>query len=138
MTLLIAIDQRRRVMHRRTLHGLALVTLFAISGEMARADEQVVIVARYYPAPGREADLEARLLRSLKYVKQAEPNVSYRLHRSAKEPTVFLFYEVYPSQAARDQHVTETLTALRREAGPMPEGILGRPPEVEAYGFLAE
>jgi quinol monooxygenase YgiN len=115
-----------------------LVTLFAISGEMARADEQVVIVARYYPAPGREAELEARLLRSLKYVKQAEPNVSYRLHRSAKEPTVFLFYEVYPSQAARDQHRTETLTALRKEVGPMPEGIFSRPPEVEAYGFLAE
>jgi quinol monooxygenase YgiN len=125
-------------MHRRTIHGLVLVTLFAISGEMARADEQVVIVARYYPAPGREAELEARLLRSLKYVKQAEPNVSYRLHRSAKEPTVFLFYEVYPSQAARDQHRTETLTALRKEVGPMPEGIFSRPPEVEAYGFLAE
>ena len=125
-------------MRRRTIHGLALVTLFAISGEMARADEQVVIVARYYPAPGREAELEARLLRSLKYVKQAEPNVSYRLHRSAKEPPVFLFYEVYPSQAARDQHLTETLAALRKEAGPMPEGILSRPPEVEAYGFLAE
>ena len=100
-------------MHRITTHGLALVTLFAISGEMARADEQVVIVARYYPAPGREADLEARLLRSLKYVKQAEPNVSYRLHRSAKDPTVFLFYEVYPSQAARDKHLTETLPATR-------------------------
>jgi len=138
MTLLVAIDQRRRVMHRRTIHGLALVTLFAISGEMARADEQVVIVARYYPAPGREADLEARLLRSLKYVKQAEPNVSYRLHRSAKDPTVFLFYEVYPSQAALDQHLTVTLTAFRKEAGPVPEGIFSRPPEVETYGFLAE
>src|SRR6266404_9873936 len=98
MTLFVAIDQRRSVMHRRTIHGLALAALFAISGEMVRADEQVVIVARYYPTPGREAELEARLLRSLKYVKQAEPNVSYRLHRSAKEdPTVFLFYEVDPS-----------------------------------------
>src|SRR2546430_8826036 len=101
MTLFVAIDQRRSVMHRRTIHGLALAALFAISGDMARADEQVVIVARYYPTPGREAELEARLLRSLKYVKQAEPNVSYRLHRSAKDPTVFLFYEVYPSQADR-------------------------------------
>ena len=125
-------------MHRRTIHGLTLAALFAISSEMARADEQVVIVARYYPTPGREAELEARLLRSLKYVKQAEPNVSYRLHRSAKDPTVFLFYEVYPSQAARDKHLTETLPALRKEAGPMPEGILSRPPEIETYGSLAE
>ena len=125
-------------MHRRTIQGLALAALFAIFGEMARAEEQVVIVGRFYPTPGREAELETRLLRSVKFVKQLEPNITYRLHRSAKEPTVFLFYEVYPSQAARDQHVTETLTALRREAGPMPEGILSRPPEVEAYGFLAE
>jgi quinol monooxygenase YgiN len=120
------------------IYGLTLFTLFAISGEMARADEQVVIVARYYPAPGREAELEARLLRALKYLKQAEPNVAYRLHRSAKEPTAFLFYEVYPSQAARDQHLSETLAAFRKEAGPAPEGIYSRPPEIEAYGFLAE
>jgi len=120
------------------IYGLALVTLFAISSEMARADERVVIVARYSPTPGREAELEARLLRALKFMKQAEPNVSYRLHRSAKEPTVFLFYEVYPSQAALDQHLTETLMAFRKEAGPVPEGIFSRSPEVEAYGFLAE
>ncbi len=125
-------------MHRRMIYGLALVTLFAISSEMARADERVVIVARYSPTPGREAELEARLLRALKFMKQAEPNVSYRLHRSAKEPTVFLFYEVYPSQAALDQHLTVTLTAFRKEAGPVPEGIFSRSPEVEAYGFLAE
>jgi quinol monooxygenase YgiN len=125
-------------MHCRMIYGLALVALFAISSEMARADERVVIVARYYPASGREAELEARLLRALKFLKQAEPNVSYRLHRSAKEPTVFLFYEVYPSQAARDQHIAETLPAFRKEARPVPEGIFSRSPKVEAYGFLAE
>lgn len=63
-------------MHRRAIFGLALATMFAVSGRMALADEHV-IVARYHPAPGREAELEARLLRSLKYVKQAEPNASY-------------------------------------------------------------
>jgi len=29
----------------------------AISGEMARADEQVVIVARYFPTPGGKPNL---------------------------------------------------------------------------------
>jgi quinol monooxygenase YgiN len=125
-------------MHRRTIHGLALATLCAISGGTARADEQVVIVARFYPAPGREAELEARLLRSVKFVKQAEPNITYRLHRSAKEPTAFLYYEVYPSQAAFDQHRTETIAAFRKEAGPPPEGIFSRPAEVETYRLLAE
>lgn len=124
-------------MHRRMIYGLALVALFAISVEGAWAGEQVVVVARLYPAPGREAELEARLLRSVKYVKQAEPNITYRLHRSVKEPTVFLYYEVYPSQAAYDQHHTETIPAFRKEAGPQPEGIFSRPPEIEFFGLLA-
>jgi quinol monooxygenase YgiN len=122
-------------MIRRTIQGLALIALFAISGQVARADEQVIIVGRYYPAPGREAELEARLLRALKYLKQAEPHVAYHLHRSAKEPTVFLFYEVYPSQAALDQH--RPVVAAFRKEDPVPEGIFGRPAEVETYGFLA-
>jgi quinol monooxygenase YgiN len=86
----------------------------------------------------REAELEARLLRLVKYVKQAEPNITYRLHRSAKEPTVFLYYEVYPSQAAYDQHSTQTIAAFRKKAGQPPEGIFSRPTEVEAFGLLAE
>jgi quinol monooxygenase YgiN len=138
MTLPIAIDPRRSAMHRRTIHGLALAALFAISSEMARGDEQVVIVARVYPTPGREAELEARLLRLVKYVKQVEPNITYRLHRSAKEPTVFLYYEVYRSQAEYNQHSTQTIAAFRKEAGQAPEGIFSRPTEVEAYSLLAE
>ena len=125
-------------MRRRSIHGLVLAMLLAVFAEVAWAGEQVVIVGRFYPAPGREAELEARLLRSVTYVKQAEPDITYRLHRSAKEPTVFLYYEVYPSQAAFDRHRTETIAAFRKEAGPPPEGIFSRPPEVEAFGLLAE
>jgi len=112
--------------------------LCAISSGIARADEQVVIVSRFCPTPGREAELEARFLRSVQFVKQAEPNITYRLHRSTKEPTVFLYYEVYPSQAAFDHHRTQTLAAFRKEAGQPPEGIFSRPPEVETYRLLAE
>jgi hypothetical protein len=80
----------------RTIHCLALAALFAVSGQMARADEQVITVGRYYPPPGRETGLEARLLRIAKYLKQQEPTVTFRLHRSAKEPTVFMFYSIFP------------------------------------------
>jgi quinol monooxygenase YgiN len=123
-------------MTRRTIYCLALAALFAISGQMARAEEQANIVWRYYPAPGREAELEARLVRIVKYLKQAEPTITYRLHRSAKEPTVLMFYEIFPSQAARD-HDRETVAALRKR-DPPPDGIFGRPPEVETYGLLVE
>jgi len=124
-------------MDRRTIQGFALAALLAISSEPTRADEQVVVVARFYPAPGREAELETRLLQSVKFVKQAEPRTIYRLHRSTKEPGVFLYYEVYPSQAAFDQHV-QTIAAFRKEVGPPPEGILSRQPEIEFYRLLAE
>jgi quinol monooxygenase YgiN len=118
--------------------GGILAALFAMPIASAWADEQVIIVSRFYPIAGREAELEARLVRSVKFVKKAEPNITYRLHRSAKEPTVFLYYEVYPSQAAFDKHRTETLAMFRKEAGPPPEGIFSRPPEVEIYRLLAE
>jgi quinol monooxygenase YgiN len=127
---------RGRVMKRRLIYCLALAALFALSGQMARADGQVIIVGRYYPAPGREAELEARLLRIAKYLKQEEPTITYRLHRSAKEPTAFMFYEVYPSQAVLDQH--RALVAALRKRDPPPDGIFGKPPEVETYGLLVE
>jgi len=133
-----AIGKGRSAMRRRTIRGLVLAMLFAMFGEAAWAGGQIVIVARFYPAPGREAELEARLLRSVTYVMQAEPDITYRLHRSAKERTVFLYYEVHPSQASIDRHRTETIAAFRKEAGPPPEGIFSRPPEVEAFGLLAE
>ena len=124
-------------MKRRTIYCLALAALFAIPGpNRARADGQVIIVGRYYPAPGREAELEARLVRIAKYLKKAEPTVTYRLHRSAKGPTAFMFYEIYPSQAALD-HEREMVASLRN-GDPPPDGIFRKPPEVETYGLLAE
>ncbi len=123
-------------MTRRTIHCLTLAALFAISGQMARADEQVITVGRYYPAPGREAELEARLLRIAKYLKQQEPTVTYRVHRSAKEPTVFMFYSIFPSQAALDR--SRALVADGQKRDPPPDGIFGRPAELETYGLLVE
>jgi quinol monooxygenase YgiN len=69
-------------------------------------------------------------------VKKAEPDITYRLHRSVKEPAVFLFYEIYPSQAAFDKHRTETMPAVRNVVGPIPEGLLTKPPEIETYRIL--
>jgi quinol monooxygenase YgiN len=124
-------------MHGRTLAALTVAALL-LGGETARADEQVVVTARFFPAPGREAELEARLLRSVEFVKRVEPTITYRLHRSVKEPTVFFYYEIYPSQAAFDRHRTETIAAFRREAGPPPDGIFARAPEGESFRILAE
>jgi quinol monooxygenase YgiN len=123
-------------MTHRIIHCLALAALFAISGQMARADERVFTVGRYYPAPGREVELEARLVRIAKYLKQKEPTVTYRLHRSAKEPTVFMFYSIFPTQAALDR--SRALVADGQKKDPPPDGIFSRSAEVETYGLLVE
>ena len=127
---------RGRVMTRRTIYCLVLAALFAISGQIARADEPIITVGRLYPAPGREAELEARLVRIVKYLKKAEPTVTYRLHRSAKEPTVFMLYSIFPSQAALDHGRATVADGQKRD--PPPDGIFGKPTEVETYGLLVE
>jgi quinol monooxygenase YgiN len=69
----------------------------------------------------------------VEYVRRAEPNITYRLQRSMKDPSVFLYYEVYPSEAAFDNHVKVVLPAMTKEIGPRPEGMLARPPEGEKF-----
>ena len=97
------------------------------------ADEPVVLIARFLVTPGQEAVFEERNLKVVELVRKAEPDVIYRLQRSTTNPSQYVFYEVYPSQAAFDRHVKETLPAFAKEAGPRPEGMLARPPEVEKF-----
>ena len=78
------------------------------------ADDSVMVIARLYATAGREAELEARLLKSVEFVRKAEPDITYRAYRSKKDPSMFVYYEVYPSQTAFDRHAKETMPAFRR------------------------
>ena len=97
------------------------------------SDSPIVLVSKFYPTPGREEELQARFLKVVEFVRKAEPNTVYRLHRSANEPVQFLWYEVYESQAALDNHRKVVLPAFRKEYGPVPDGIFARPAETEIY-----
>ena len=44
---------------------------------------------------GREAELEAIILKSVEFVRKAEPDITYRAYRSKKDPSVFVYYEMY-------------------------------------------
>ena len=66
----------------------------------------------------------------------AEPDATFRLHRSVKEPNVFLWYEVYPSQAAYDNHLKVVMVNFRKESGPTPDGIIAKPSESEIFSEL--
>lgn len=112
------------------------VCVFASQGaypQTQAADGPIVLVSRFYPTPGREEEVQARFQKAVEYVRKAEPNTVYRVHRSTKEPAVFLWYEVYESQAALDNHSKVVLPAFRKEYGPAPDGIFARPAETELY-----
>lgn len=94
-------------------------------------EEEITLISRFVAAPGREADVEARFAKLIPFVRKAEPDVTYRVYRSVKEPTVYIFYEVFPSQAARDAHVNVHIPAFQKEYGSSTEGLFARPPERE-------
>lgn len=114
--------------------AISMITAIAASNvalPAKAADETVTVMARLYATPGREAEVEARLLKTLEFVRKAEPNITYRYYRSKKDPTLFVTYEVYPNQAAAGEHMKTVLPAFRKEAGVAPEGLFAKPMEVE-------
>ena len=102
------------------------------------AEEKITLISRFVAAPGREADVEARFAKLVPYIRKAEPNVTYRLYRSEKEPSVYIFYEVFPSKAARDEHVNVHVPAFQKEFGSTTEGLFARPPEREFLRAVAD
>lgn len=118
--------------------GLVAATPLAGTPVSAHADDSVIVISRQYAAPGREAELQERFLKVIAYVRKVEPGHTYRLYRSKKDPTVFVFYEVYPSQAAFEHHAKVTFPAMRKELGPPAEGIFARPAENETFTALTD
>lgn len=92
------------------------------------------VVAKLYPKAGREDELQAILVEQAAAVRKAEPDcLAYRVHRSAKSPTVFLFYEQYRSKEAFEFHRTAPHLApfqARRK------GLVDERVEVEFYTAL--
>ena len=94
----------------------------------------LTVVARIYPKTGREADVEALLVKMAAAVRQHEPDcLVYRPHRSASEPATFYFYEQYRTDAAFEFHRTAPHLAGYR--GQMKE-LMARPTEIDIYRSL--
>jgi len=94
------------------------------------------VVAKIYPRAGKEDEVAALLVKMADAVRQAEPDcLVYRPHRTAKDPSLFLFYEEYRSHAAFEFHRTAPHLAAYRE---QMKGLLDRPTEVEFYHSLTD
>jgi len=66
---------------------LCLAFLSVAVDTASAAEDSIAVTARFYATPGREAEVEVRLLQVLAFVRKAEPNITYRLQRSQKDPT---------------------------------------------------
>ena len=104
----------------------------------AQAVEQITVLVKVFPTAGREDELQARYMKQIEYLRKAEPTSTFRLHRSARTPTTFLWYEIYESQAEYDNHLKVVIPNFRKDFGPTPEGVIAKPSESEAYVELAK
>jgi quinol monooxygenase YgiN len=94
----------------------------------------LTVVAKIYPRPCQEAEVEALLVKMAAAVRQHEPDcLVYRPHRSTGEPSIFYFYEQYRTDAAFELHrAAPHLAAYRAEM----KELVARPTEVELYRSL--
>lgn len=98
--------------------------------------ETFTVVAKIAPKPGKEDALEAVLRKQVEAVRKNEPDcLVYRVHRSAKSPAIFLFYEQYRSAAAFDFHRKAPHLAAFHEQR---KDLVAGPAEVEVYRALTE
>lgn len=94
----------------------------------------LTVVARIHPKAGKEAEVEALLVKMAAAVRQHEPDcLVYRPHRYTGEPTIFYFYEQYRTDAAFEFHrMAPHLVAYRTEM----RALVSRPTEVDLYRSL--
>ena len=55
----------------------------------------MIIVAKLKAQEGKEADLEEKLRGMVEKVASEDGTVTYTLHKSSYDPTLFMFYEKY-------------------------------------------
>jgi quinol monooxygenase YgiN len=77
--------------------------------------EQVVLTVQFEALPGHEAEMEEWLTGLVVPTQREEGCVIYQLHRDAKNPGSFLFYEIWTSQTALDAHGTSAHIQKFRE-----------------------
>jgi quinol monooxygenase YgiN len=79
----------------------------------------ITVIAKIKAKAGSEGELESAFKEMIGKVRANEPGtLTYALHRSVQDPTVFVFYEVYQDQAAFDAHgKTEHMKTLGAQIG---------------------
>ena len=89
----------------------------------------VTLIARIKAKQGSEKELEDAFRDMIKKVRAAEPGcLTYVLHKSNQDPTMFVWYETYTDDAAFASH---RKTDHMKEMGARIANLLDRKPEIE-------
>ena len=93
----------------------------------------ITVIAKIRAAEGKASLLEALLLEQVAAVRKAEPGcMSYKLHRSETDPSLFFVYEQYADEAARTAHQNGAHLRVYREKRAA-EGLVNGAVEVEVF-----
>ena len=122
----------------RTLMIASVLCVAGVFPFSATASEQVVVVVKTFAGEGRESELEERSLKQIEFFRKAEPTATFRLYRSANPPTIFLWHEVFESQAAYENHLKVVVPNYRKETDRALSGLMAKLLESETYVELAK
>ena len=96
------------------------------------------VVARIRAAKGRGDALAAFLIEQVAAVRAAEPGcLTYRIHRSTRDPELFLFYESFVDEVAFEVHRKSPHPPAIRERRER-EGLIEGAVEVETFRPLTD
>ncbi|MGA9720897.1 MAG: putative quinol monooxygenase [Candidatus Binatus sp.] len=86
----------------------------------------ITVIAKLKVQPGKEAEFEAACKEMIATVRTSEPGtLAYILHKNLKDPTEFIYYEVYQDAAALEAHgKTDHMKAFGGKIGAL---LAGRP-----------
>ncbi|MGH7914278.1 MAG: putative quinol monooxygenase [Candidatus Binataceae bacterium] len=94
----------------------------------------VTLIARIKAKQGSEKELEDAFRDMIKKVRAAEPGcLTYVLHKSNQDPTMFVWYETYTDQGAFDAH---RKTGHMKEMGTRIADLLAEKPQIEVLTEL--
>lgn len=100
--------------------------------------DMLTVVARIRATKGNGDALAALLAEQAGVVRNAEPGcLAYRVHRSTKDPELFLFYETYVDDAAFELHCRAPYLAAYRQRRES-EGLAAGPADVEDFRPLTD
>ncbi|HEY2663544.1 MAG TPA: putative quinol monooxygenase [Candidatus Binataceae bacterium] len=88
----------------------------------------ITVIAKLKVKPGNEAAFKDAAAAMIQQVKTESGTQTYILHQDAKDPTSFVYYEVYGDQAAFDAHGK---TAHMAEFGKKIGALLDGRPQID-------